>query len=75
MDFLVPGITVKTGGGEQRPGLVSQVAVQGGAQPQDVDGFLLGAVEEVVLDGARHRARPVLQLSHLEAGQEEYTLV
>lgn len=60
-------ITIKTGGGEQSSGLVSQITVECGAQPEDVYGFLLGAVKEVVLDGPGHRASAVLQLPRLQS--------
>lgn len=55
----MPRFTVKTGSGEERPSFVGQVAVEGGAQPQDVYGFLFRGVEEVVLDGPRDRSSSI----------------
>lgn len=57
--------TIEAACGEQGAGLVGQVAVQSAAQPQDVYGLLLGAVEEVVLDGPGDGASAIFQLSAL----------
>lgn len=64
-------ITIKTGGGEQGSGLIRQITVECRAQPEDVYGFLLGAVKEVVLDGPGHRASAVLQLPRLQSRETQ----
>lgn len=65
-------ITVKTGGGEQGSGLVRQVTVECRAQPEDVYGFLLRAVKEVVLDGPGHRASAIFQLPRLQSQTRQF---
>lgn len=59
--------TVEAAGSEQGPGLVGQVTVQGAAQTQDVDGLLLRAVKEVVLDGPGNGTGAIFQLPSLES--------
>ena len=52
--------------GQQGAGLVGQVSVQRAARQQDVDGFLLAAVQEVVLYGSRGRPRRVRVLHNTQ---------
>lgn len=65
-DCGVVNRTIQAAGCKECACFICQVAVQGAAQSQDVNGFLFRAVEEVVLDGSGDRTSSVFKLSTLQ---------